>query len=106
MPEIKLPDYKKIAVKEGKEKVEPTEATDKELEETIDEIRKNYAMKNHTHAEGEEHKPDEKLDLPEVNEEWVKKLGAFATVEDFKNRIKESLSFFNLFFREIFGVIC
>jgi len=91
MPEIKLADYKKIAVKESKEKAEPTEATEKELEETIEEIRKNYALKNHNHAEGEEHKADEKLDLPEVNEEWVKKLGAFATVEDFKNRIKEGI---------------
>jgi len=64
MPEIKLADYKKIAVKESKEKAEPTEATEKELEETIEEIRKNYALKNHNHAEGEEHKADEKLDLP------------------------------------------
>ena len=91
MPEIKLADYKKIAVKESKEKIEPADATEKELEETIEEIRKNYALKNHTHAEGEEHKADEKMDLPEVNEEWVKKLGAFATVEDFKNKIKESI---------------
>ncbi len=91
MPEIKLADYAKIAKKENKEKEEPADATEKELEETIEEIRKNYALKNHTHAEGEEHKDDEKMDLPEVNEEWVKKLGAFATVEDFKNKIKESI---------------
>ena len=91
MPEIKLPNYKKIAEKENKEKAEPADATDKELEETIEEIRKNYAMRNHTHAEGEEHKEDEKMDLPELNDEWVKKLGGFATVEDFKNKIKESI---------------
>jgi len=91
MPEIKIANYKKIAAAESKTKVEPTETTEKELTETIEEIRKNYAMKNHTHAEGEEHKADEKLDLPEVNEEWVKKLGAFATVEDFRNRIKEGI---------------
>jgi trigger factor len=91
MPKIELADYKKIAVKENKEKEEPAEATEKELEETIEEIRKNYALRNHTHAEGEEHKADEKMDLPEVNEEWVKKLGAFATVEDFKNKIREGI---------------
>jgi len=91
MPEIKLADYKKIAKKESKEKAEPVDATDKELEETIEEIRKNFALKNHIHKEGEEHKADEKLDLPEVNEEWVKKLGAFATVEDFKNKIREGI---------------
>jgi len=91
IPEIKLADYKKIAAKENGAKAESPEATEKELEETIEEIRKNYALRNHTHAPGEEHKADEKLDLPEVNEEWVKKLGAFATVEDFKNRIKEGI---------------
>ncbi len=91
MPEIKLADYKKIAKKENYEKAEPTEATEKELEETIEEIRKNYALKNHTHKEGEEHKEDEKMDLPEVNLEWVKKLGKFETVEDFKNKIKEGI---------------
>jgi FKBP-type peptidyl-prolyl cis-trans isomerase (trigger factor) len=91
MPEIKLPNYKKIAKSENEEKAEPTEATEKELEETIEEIRKNYALRNHNHAEGEEHKEGEKMDLPEVNEEWVKKLGAFATVEDFKNKIREGI---------------
>jgi trigger factor len=91
MPEIKLADYKKIAEKVNKEKEEPADATEKELEETIEEIRKNYALRNHTHKEGEEHKADEKVDLPEVTEEWVKKLGAFATVEDFRNKIKEGI---------------
>jgi FKBP-type peptidyl-prolyl cis-trans isomerase (trigger factor) len=91
IPEIKLPDYKKIAAKENEAKVEPVEATEKELADTLEEIRKNYALRNHTHAEGEEHKDDEKMELPEVNEEWVKKLGAFASVEDFKNKIKEGI---------------
>ncbi len=88
MPEIKLANYKKIAEKENKEKEEPADATEKELEETIEEIRKNYALKNHKHKEGDDHK---NLPLPEVNEEWVKKLGAFSTVEDFKNKIREGI---------------
>jgi FKBP-type peptidyl-prolyl cis-trans isomerase (trigger factor) len=91
IPEIKLPDYKKIAVKENDVKTEPVEATEKELADTLEEIRKNYALRNHTHAEGEEHKDDEKMELPEVNEEWVKNLGAFASVEDFKDKIKEGI---------------
>ena len=101
MPEIKLADYKKIAKKENELKPEPTESTEKELEETIEEIRKNFALRNHhahqedgragTHAEGDEHKADEKMDLPEVTLDWVKKLGAFETVEDFKIKIKEGI---------------
>lgn len=97
IPEIKLPDYKKIAEAENKEKEEPTEATEKELAETIEEIRKNYALRNHAHPapqspdETETKKCDhDNLPLPEVNEEWVKKLG-FTTVEDFQNKIKEGI---------------
>lgn len=102
IPEIKLADYKKIASKENKKDSDDIEATDKEVEETIEEIRKSYAQRNHIHPksdkesdgaskEGEEHKTDEKLELPEVNEEWIKKLGAFTNVEDFKNKIKEGI---------------
>ena len=40
MPEIKLPNYKKIAAKVNGEKTEPAEATEKEIEETIAEIKK------------------------------------------------------------------
>lgn len=92
MPEIKLADYKKIAKEASTEKVESAEPTEKELEDTIEEIRKNYALKNHTHAEGETHDDKEKLDLPELNEEFVKKLGPdFKTVDDFKNKIREGI---------------
>ncbi len=91
IPEIKLPNYKKIAAAENKTPADPSDATDKEVEETIEEIRKNYALRNHTHSAGEEHKAEEKLDLPEVNIEWVKKLGAFETVEDFKSKIKDGI---------------
>lgn len=89
MPEIKLPNYKKIAKAESSAKEEPTEATNKELEETVEEIRKNYALRNHEHKEGDDHS---NLPLPELNDEFVKKLGPdFKTVEDFKNKIKEGI---------------
>ncbi len=91
IPEIKLANYKKIAQEVNDAKAETTESTEKELDETIEEIRKNYALKNHTHTEGEVHDDKEKLDLPELNLEWVKKLGAFETVDDFKNKIKEGI---------------
>jgi trigger factor len=92
MPEVKLADYKKIAKKVNGEKEESTEATEKELEETIEEIRKNAALREHKHTEKEGEKCDhENLPLPEVTDEWVKKLGKFETVEDFKNKIREGL---------------
>jgi FKBP-type peptidyl-prolyl cis-trans isomerase (trigger factor) len=40
MPEFKLPNYKKIAKAEADVKPEPAEATEKEVEETIEEIKK------------------------------------------------------------------
>jgi FKBP-type peptidyl-prolyl cis-trans isomerase (trigger factor) len=88
LPEIKLPNYKKIAKSENSTKDEPVEATDQELTETVEEIRKNFALRNHEHKEGDDH---ENLPLPELNEEFVKKLGKFESVEDFKNKIKEGI---------------
>ncbi len=98
MPEIKLANYEKIAKAEMKKEDEPVEATDKELDETVDEIRKNYALRNHEHPstelgagkEGEEHSHDN-LPLPELNDEFVKKLGAFKDVADFKEKIKDGI---------------
>ena len=121
MPEIKLADYKIIAKKENSKPSEATEPTEKELEETIEEIRKNFALKNKkiknndgavkndeinknsepkTTESSKKKDTEEKTDLPaqsestdwpEVNEEWVKKLGNFKDVEDFKNKIREGI---------------
>jgi FKBP-type peptidyl-prolyl cis-trans isomerase (trigger factor) len=88
LPEIKLPNYKKIAKAENSAKDEPADATDQELTETVEEIRKNFALRNHEHKEGDDH---DNLPLPELNEEFVKKLGKFESVEDFKNKIKEGI---------------
>lgn len=119
LPEIKLPEYKKIAKIENEIIPEPTTATEKELEETIEEIRKNYASldKNSQESGGWQEiktKPEEgenpaaektadpapeteakanplPVELPEVSLDWVKKLGNFETIEDFKNKIKENI---------------
>ncbi len=80
MPEIKLPDYKKIAkeVMAGKDDIE---TTDEEVEQALTELRKQFATKNDA---GEEV-------LPEVTDELAQKFGPFANVEEFKTKIKESL---------------
>ncbi len=92
MPDIKLPDYKKIA-KEINKTPEAVEAvTEKQIEETIDEIRKMYAHQNHVHAPGEVHKEGEELALPEINDEFVKKLGKFTDVADFRAKLTENIA--------------
>lgn len=89
MPEVDLADYKKIAGDVAKPKVE--EVTDKEVDDYIDYIRQNRAQATCTH----DHKPGEKCEnekeLPELNDEFVKSLGEFKSVEDFKKQIKENL---------------
>lgn len=58
MPEIKLPDYKEIAKKtlSGiKEEEKVTDVTEKELEDTITDIRKSRAQKKHIKEAAKEH---------------------------------------------------
>jgi trigger factor len=99
VPEIKLADYKKIA-KETLASLtdadKTTDVTDKELEDTIMDIRKSRAPKvhvaEHVHKDGEEHSPDEGLgEIPELTEEFVKGLGPFENIEDFKAKLRENI---------------
>ena len=124
IPEMKLPDYKKI----GKEIIsgltaeeKSTEVTEKEMEDTILDIRKSRAPKikmpnavekelekEHVHDENckhdEEPLPNPLLtkerekgevnvepELPEFNDDFVKALGPFKDVEDFKTKLKENI---------------
>ncbi len=97
LPEIKLADYKKIAqktisgvTKEEKEII----VSEKELEDTIMDIRKSRApkvhMAEHEHKEGEKHAHPEP-ELPEFNDEFVKALGPFKDIADFKSKLKENI---------------
>lgn len=111
LPEVKLPDYKKIAEDLNKKK-QKEEVEEKEIEETIEEIRTMKAKQdlfkkmqdgtapessvenNKTESvEDVQKRIDEKLELPEFNDEFVKTLGDFKDVDDFKARLKENLSF-------------
>lgn len=135
MPEMELPDYKKIAQKtlsEVTDKDKNTEVTEKEVEDTIMDIRKSRAPKKHIKEEAEKHihKEGEKHDhkhkneetkinetespgkkaltsegvgvptsddnqnvgkLPEFNDDFVKTLGPFKDIKDFKEKLKENI---------------
>jgi trigger factor len=104
MPEMKLPDYKQIAkkvVSEIKEEEKNTDVTEKELEDTIMDIRKSRAPKiqmkdeaEHVHKEGEEHNSQPATlteELPEFNDDFVQALGPFKDVKDFKEKLKENI---------------
>ncbi len=86
IPETKLPDYKKIAGDAMKEK-EMISVTEEEVEKTIAEIRKSRAPKVET-AMGQ---PAVEPVLPELTDEFVKTLGNFQNVIEFKEKLKENL---------------
>jgi len=91
-PEIDLADYKKIAKEANSKPKESLELSEKEIDDVIKEIRQRSA-----HAEldkkGLPHKETEleEKDLPEINDDFVKTLGDFKDVADFRAKIKENI---------------
>lgn len=121
LPKVSLPDYKKIVIEVNKNRTKE-EVTEKDIEETIEEIRtmkakqdllkkmQNGQIEDHKHDEHCDHEHeqvnnkdesieevqkriDDKLILPDFDDEFVKTLGDFKDVEDFKIKLKENLSF-------------
>jgi len=99
MPEVELADYKAIA-KDVVMKKENVEVTEKEVDDTIAEIRKMRAQASVAKKEpGDGEKIDttadkegeKKEELPEINDEFVKTLGDFKDVKDFKEQLKINL---------------
>ena len=105
LPEIKIAKYKDIAKKviaELKETEKEIEVTEREMEDTIMDIRKSRApkvnMKNATPPDlplsGEETTvppdkgEDKGVELPEFTDEYVRALGPFENIEDFKEKLK------------------
>ncbi len=97
MPEVELANYKAIA-KKVMVKKESIEVENKEIEDTVMEIRKMRAKatsEQQTSDSGqkttENKKNDEGKDLPELDDEFVKTLGDFKDVADFKKKLTENI---------------
>lgn len=110
MPQVSLPDYKSIAHKINTSR-EKAEVTDKDVEEALEQIRtmrakqdlfakmqegkasdSNVENNKDESPEDVQKRIDEKLELPEFNDEFVKTLGDFKDVEDFKAKLRENLA--------------
>ena len=98
IPEIKLPDYKKIT-KDNNTVEAITPVTDEEIDKTILEVRQMRAHqdlhKNDDVNAPQEHDHDEAMkeeNLPPLDDAFVATLGAFKDVEDFKNKIRENIT--------------
>ena len=95
MPEVKLPDYKKIAkdiaTKESKNEIK---VEDKDVDEAILKIRKSrVSHDDHDHDKltPEEHEKVIMDSLPEFNDEFVSTLGDFKDIADFKAKVREMI---------------
>jgi FKBP-type peptidyl-prolyl cis-trans isomerase (trigger factor) len=85
-PDISLPDYKKIA-KTIFDRKDPTDVTEKEVDEAVERIQKMIApMANAGPAEGAKDEPTSPL-----TDETVKQFGNFNTVADFRTELKRQL---------------
>ena len=103
LPEMKLPDYKKIANVSNKNEEFKKEiiVDEKDIEKVILDLRKMRAEQSkpaHEHTEGESEEEHAKAhaeipesEYPEFNDEFAKSFGDFATAEAFKDKIKENL---------------
>ena len=94
VPEIDLPDYKKIA-KKLNETPEEIKVSDEELDAAIVELKKTRAHQQ-LHKDGnDDHSSPEHAELEKIDasltEEYVKALGDFASVEDFKAKYTENI---------------
>lgn len=107
MPQITLPDYKKIAKEENTKKEKP-EVTDEDVQKSLEELRTMRAKQNknkdaelHTHEDGSVHDenhnevPSAEIkdeDLPELNDEFAQSFGEqFKTLDDLKSKIRENM---------------
>lgn len=93
LPEVTLPDYKKIAKEEMTKKEDPVKVEEKEIEDLIIQIRKSRVdHSKHDHSlSKEEHDKQLEKEMPELTDEFVQALGDFKDIVDFRAKMKDSL---------------
>ncbi len=97
LPEVKLGDYKKISKKENilNNEASATTATEKEIDDVIENIRQNIAhQKVHNEAGGDEkhdHREVTEADLPLVDDAFANMIGNFKDVVEMRSKIRENI---------------
>jgi len=95
LPEVSLPDYKKIAAEKNSQKTIVT-VTDEEVEETLTHLRRERAKieKIETGMDpvkaADEAKKMDTLSLPDIDDAFVQSLG-YKDTNDFKAKLKENI---------------
>ncbi len=109
LPEVKLPEYKKLAKAATKDD-EKIEVTEKDIDEVLEELRKGRATQHaheheheHVHGEDCDHNHEEveatenkdtkdEAVLPELNDEFAQSFGGnFKTLKELKDKVGENL---------------
>jgi trigger factor len=120
MPEVTIPDYKKVAKTAIKDD-EKVEVTDKDIDDVLEELRKGRATQhNHEHPHDHDHNHDhphdghnhdghdhahhnhahgepknevkQEVTLPELNDDFAKSFGEkFTSLADLKSKVGENL---------------
>jgi FKBP-type peptidyl-prolyl cis-trans isomerase (trigger factor) len=88
-PEVTLPDYKKIAkaIKiDAVKNIDDTEVA--KVEKNLLDMQNHMSHQNHDHKEGEK---CEQAEVTELTDDFVKQLGPFENVSDFKKKLQEDL---------------
>ena len=98
MPDFELPDYRAIAshsAEASRDKQEKTEATEKETDDVLLQIRKNKAHfdwhETYKEEKGHDHPEIKDEDLPELNDEFAKTAGNFKNLDELKEKVKENI---------------
>ncbi len=94
MPELTLPDYKKVAEKASKD-LTVESVTDKDIEDVLKELAKGRSHeqfhKHHPDHEGHDHK-EEDMVIPEIDDAFAQSFGdTFKTLDDLKAKVRENL---------------
>jgi FKBP-type peptidyl-prolyl cis-trans isomerase (trigger factor) len=86
LPEIKLPDYKKLA--KASPAVAEVSVTEEEVDKVIEDLRQ---MRAYGHVHGAEDKHEHTEELPEVNDEFAKSFGPFKDLSELRAKVKENV---------------
>jgi trigger factor len=84
VPEVKLPDYMSIAKGQNKKR-ETVAITDEDVNKTIEEVR-TLSAKRLAEKEGKPFDPEQPK--PELTDEFIKTLGEYSSVDDFKEKAR------------------
>lgn len=96
VPEVVLPDYKKISAEEIK-KAKPDElkVSEKDIDDAILRVRKQHAShEGHDHDKmtPEEHDKAVEAAMPGLTDDFVKGLGDFKDIPDFRNKLSDMIA--------------